>query len=428
MSPQNQSTGSLFESPQFEPTRAAALARIAAVKPAAYARTRNHIEGDVTRLSPYLTHGLISLRAVLAGVLQHSPEAAAMPIDHKFVYELAWREYFHHVWHHEGDGIFDSLHEGVLPEGEYAPQMPADVRAAQTGIPAIDTAVRTLYTTGYLHNHARMWLASYVVHLRKVHWCAGANWMFGHLLDGDLASNHLSWQWVAATGSSKPYLFNAENVARYAPPEWHSAGTLIDTTYEELEAMARDSRRKGTWRSSARESIISTEPPLQAQAPRCGMLPDAALVQGRNVVLLHPWCLHVPSAVSNASNTQQPLRIGLLVDECHQRLPWSAQRWQFVVAAMQSESEVIWQGSAATLKAALAGAASWSLQADPHLGPALADWPQETVPTLFAWPEQRCASFSKFWSRTTRGLQYARHLLERNANSMQLTLSHPFIS
>jgi len=81
----------------------------------------------------------------------------------------------------------------------------------------IDRAVHQLYTTGYLHNHARMWLASYIVHLRKVHWRVGADWMVGYLLDGDLASNHLSWQWVAATFSNKPYLFNAENVARYVP-------------------------------------------------------------------------------------------------------------------------------------------------------------------------------------------------------------------
>jgi deoxyribodipyrimidine photo-lyase len=52
------------------------------------------------------------------------------------------------------------------------------------------------------------------------------------LLDGDLASNHLSWQWVAGTGSSKPYLFNADNVARYAPAPWHSQGSVIDQSYE----------------------------------------------------------------------------------------------------------------------------------------------------------------------------------------------------
>ena len=85
-----------------------------------------------------------------------------------------------------------------------------------------DAWVAELKHTGYLHNHARMWLASYVVHLRKVHWRAGADWLYAHLLDGDLASNHLSWQWVAGTGSHKPYLFNAENVARIA----HSAAVL----------------------------------------------------------------------------------------------------------------------------------------------------------------------------------------------------------
>ena len=133
-------------------------------------------------------------------------------------------EYFRHVWKHRGAGILSLLHEGPLPEHAYSSELPVDIRKARTGVPAIDEAVRTLYATGTLHNHARMWLASYVVHLRKVHWRAGADWLYGHLLDGDLASNHLRWQWVAGTGSRKPYLFNADNVARYAPTEWHSTG------------------------------------------------------------------------------------------------------------------------------------------------------------------------------------------------------------
>lgn len=407
-------TDSLFETPLFEPTRAAALARVDAVRPAAYARTRNHIEGDVTRLSPYLTHGLVSLREVLAGVLQRSPEAAGMPIEHKFVYELAWREYFHHVWHHEGEGIFESLHEGVLPEGEYATELPADIRAAQTGIPAIDTAVRTLYATGYLHNHARMWLASYVVHLRKVHWRAGADWLYGHLLDGDLASNHLSWQWVAGTGSSKPYLFNAENVARYAPREWHSAGTVIDTSYEQLDALARNPRavRGGRLPAPAQAGAAegaSAEPALQRGAPAIGQVPDAQTVAGRRVVLLHPWCLHTPEA---ARGDASALRIGLIVDECHSEWAWSALRWQFVGAALHAECDAVWQGPARLLNAALAGAREVVVQADPHSGFQPAVGHQLTAPTLLDWPAQPCASFSKFFSRATRGLKHARELLE----------------
>jgi len=65
------------------PTRSAALARIAGVRPAEYARTRNHLDGAVTGLSPYLTHGLVTLREVLAGVLQREP----LPVQHKLVFE-----------------------------------------------------------------------------------------------------------------------------------------------------------------------------------------------------------------------------------------------------------------------------------------------------------------------------------------------------
>jgi len=194
----------------FPPTLDAARARLADVHPQAYASSRNRIDGAVSRLSPYITHGFISLPEVLASVITRH----ALHVQHKFVFELGWREYFRHVWQHRGGQIFQSLHEGPCPEHIYDPELPADIREARTGIPAIDRAVCTLYRTGYLHNHARLWVASYVVHLRKIHWRAGADWMVSHLLDGDLASNHLSWQWVAGTGSAQPYLFNAENVAR----------------------------------------------------------------------------------------------------------------------------------------------------------------------------------------------------------------------
>ncbi|MFY8084350.1 MAG: FAD-binding domain-containing protein, partial [Rubrivivax sp.] len=175
------------------PTRSAAWARARRVRPSAYARTRNHLEGAVTGLSPYITHGLLTLPEVLGAVLEREP----LDVQHKLVFELGWREYFRHAWGHLGQGILQSLHPGPCPQEAYAPELPADIRQACTGVPVIDQAVRTLYATGTLHNHARMWLASYVVHVRHVHWRAGADWLVAHLLDGDLASNHLSWQWVA---------------------------------------------------------------------------------------------------------------------------------------------------------------------------------------------------------------------------------------
>jgi FAD binding domain of DNA photolyase len=186
---------------------------------------------------------------------------------------LSWAsKYFRHVWQHRGDEILHSLHDGLLPDHGYATELPADIRQARTGVPAIDMAVRILYATGTLRDHARMGLASYVVQLRKVHWRVGADSLVAHLLDGDLASNHLSWQWVAGTGSSKPYLFNAENVARYAPPAWHSTGTVIDCSYETLDALVRSGRpvRAAPLGEGVEEPAVWKVPPRSDYGPATG--------------------------------------------------------------------------------------------------------------------------------------------------------------
>nr|WP_315489846.1 hypothetical protein [uncultured Rhodoferax sp.] len=121
----------------FEPTLQAAHARLAAVQPAAYARTRNALDGAVTRLSPYLTHGLLSLRDVYEALNARHP----LDAQHKFVFELGWRAYYRHVWAHLGESLHQSIHPGLLPDDAYKPEVPADVLEARTGIPAIDLAV-----------------------------------------------------------------------------------------------------------------------------------------------------------------------------------------------------------------------------------------------------------------------------------------------
>ena len=386
----------------FAPTLAAAEARIAAVRPAAYARTRNAIDGAVSGLSPYITHGPVSLAEVLAGVSARH----ALPMQHKFVYELGWRAYFRHVWQHRGEGILRSLHDGPLPDAAYATELPADIRAGCTGVPAIDQAVRTLHATGMLHNHARMWLASYVVHVRKVHWRCGADWLYGHLLDGDLASNHLSWQWVAGTGSHKPYLFNADNVARYAPASWHSPGSVIDASYEALDRLARQPAQDspGTVCSPS-----AWEPPLRGEPPDdLGTVgADPALVNGREVWLVHSWNLGGPSALP-----PDTLVIGLFVADFHRAWPWTDRRWRFVGTRMAELTPLRWHGDAAAIGAALAGARRVRSVDEPHLAPWLARWAEcVAAPALFPPVAGRCDSFSRWWLRATRGLQSAADLL-----------------
>ncbi len=393
------------------PTRSAAMSRIARIRPAEYASTRNDIDGSVTGLSPYLTHGLITLREILVELLSREPLA----VNHKLVYEFGWREFFRHVWSQVGNDIFASLHPGPLSDESYSSVLPADIRQACTGVPVIDEAVRVLYSTGTLHNHARMWLASYVVHIRQVHWRTGADWFVAHLLDGDLASNHLSWQWVAGTGSHKPYLFNADNVARFAPVHWHSHGSVIDRSYEELSLIAC-SARTGSSRftcTNFADTQCALEPSLHISPPSDLPLhkPDAPAVQqlkGREVWLVHPWALREPPA----DLTPDTVMIGVYLHEYHKTWPWPEARWRWVDSAMAAVTQQRWYVDAAGLATALAGAARVRSVEDPHI----TEWIKplahlEAAPTLFPLIDQRCTSFSQWWSRATRGLRTAEELL-----------------
>ena len=391
-------------SSDFPPTLDAARARLAAVRPESYVQTRNQLDGAVTRLSPYLTHGLLTLPDVMRAVLSRNP----LPVQHKLVYELGWRAYFRHVWADRGEGILSSLRPGPLPDEAYARELPADLREARTGVPVIDRAVKTLYATGWLHNHARMWLASYVVHLRKVHWRTGADWLYGHLLDGDIASNHLSWQWVAGTGSHKPYLFNAENVQRFAPAAWHSPGTVLDTSYEALDRIARDPAAGSggalaTEGPGVPEPAVVSEPPVSLRA----VAPTAAAVRDRDVWLVHPWSLGaLPNDLPSGA-----LVLGVVVDDFHRAFPWSTRRWEFVAARMAEVAPLRWQGSAQAIATSLAQARSVAAIGDPHLSPWLAGCAETRPPArLFPPVAGRHDSFTQWWTRATQGLRHAHEL------------------
>ncbi len=393
----------------FPPTPQAARERLAAAQPDAYARTRNALDGAVTRVSPYLTHGFVTLPEVLAEIASRH----RLDVQHKFVFELGWREYFQHVWARRGDAILDSLHAGPLPDDAFARELPPDLREGRTGVPVIDQAVRTLYATGYLHNHARMWLASYAVHLRKLHWRAGADWMFGHLLDGDLASNHLSWQWVAGTASSKPYLFNADNVERYAPAAWHSRGSVVDVSYDTLERIARTPGAVGLppvgrTEDGVAEPALSSEPPPALAGRWAEPAAAAEALRGRDVWLVHPWLLGDPPADLPAGTCRVAVWPGALLGG----RPWSGRRHGFVGARMAALADVALHGDAGAIAHALAGARSVQTRDDRHLAAALHAWSGRLpglqvrpAPRLFPAVDHACDSFSQWWNRCTRGLR-----------------------
>ena len=392
----------------FPPTRQAALDRVDAIDPARYARTRNHLDGAVSKLSPYLTHGVVSVPEVIETLAARG----ARP-DDKIVMELAWREYWQHAWRHLGEAIFDSRQP--LPasgHGCYAAEVPADVREARSGVPVIDAAVRALYDSGYVHNHARMWLASYLVHLRKVDWRAGAAWMYPHLLDGDLAANTLSWQWVAGTWTGKPYLFNDENVARYAPA-LSSPGSAPDRSYEALDALARGGTVLGPEHDAPADGVAepalwgqppgatdSAEPDLFAAAQGAASPADAItdrlpLLKGRRVALVHPWMLGRRPAADCV--------IGVLHAPFHRRFPWSAARWRFVLDLIRLQVDALWLGQLDALASPLSEAGCVVSEATLHPGYAerLTQVCSELhpVPKHHADPDRFAGSFSRYWGQ-----------------------------
>jgi deoxyribodipyrimidine photo-lyase len=193
--------------------------RLAAIDPEAYGRSRNHLEGAVTRLSPWIRHGVLPLAAMRDSVAawRLRRNAAWAAVSH-LLRQLAWRDYWQRLWRQLGEGIWhdrEPLKTGHPPAG-YAAALPADLAEGRTGLACIDGFVADLVTTGWLHNHARLWLAAYLVHWRRVRWQVGARWFLEHLLDGDPASNNLSWQWVASSFSARPYLFNRDNLERFS--------------------------------------------------------------------------------------------------------------------------------------------------------------------------------------------------------------------
>ncbi len=219
--------------------RQAAEAALATVDPAGYTRSRNFLDGAVTRLSPYLRHGVLTL----AEVRDFALNAVKRPEDaEKFINELGWRDYWQRLYRVLGEGIWTDreAYKTGLAAKEYSEEMPEDLGEGTTGLNCMDSFSRDLRETGYLHNHARMWTAAYLIHWRRVRWQTGARWFLQHLLDGDPASNNLSWQWVASTFSSKPYFFNRENLERYTKSQYCERCSLrgncpLEGSYEQLE-------------------------------------------------------------------------------------------------------------------------------------------------------------------------------------------------
>ena len=153
------------------------------------------------------------------------------------------------LWHRP-----DTVHRAFLPEmrsmrvdqGKRADEAFGAWAAGRTGFPIVDAGMRQLAAEGWMHNRVRMIVASFLVKDLHVDWSRGARWFMQHLVDGDLASNHHGWQWVAGTGTDPaPYfrIFNpvaqgerfdpdGDYVRRWVPELRAVAGKAVHTPWD----------------------------------------------------------------------------------------------------------------------------------------------------------------------------------------------------
>ena len=190
---------------------------------ASYDRDRDDLAADATsRLSAYLHFGCLSPLAVATAL---SARAGGAP----FVRQLAWRDFFAQLLAARPD----AAHRDYRDHGDQWHEDKDSLeawKAGQTGFPVVDAAMRQLADEGFMHNRARMIVASFLTKDLYIDWRLGADHFLALLADADLANNQLNWQWVAGTGTDRqPHrMFNptvqgkrfdptGEYVARYVP-------------------------------------------------------------------------------------------------------------------------------------------------------------------------------------------------------------------
>lgn len=186
----------------------AADAALAGLDVTGYARTRSAVlpleARGASRLSPYITHGLLDLPTVWAAV-------ADAPARDRRSYrdELLWQEYARHVYARLGDAAAEPL--------RFEPPRPAAGQDWDERMACMAAVRSELETDGWLVNQTRMWWASHWTVRHGRDWREGEDLFFQHLLDGSRAANRLGWQWTVGTATGKPYGFSRWQVEKRAP-------------------------------------------------------------------------------------------------------------------------------------------------------------------------------------------------------------------
>ncbi|MEM9334787.1 MAG: FAD-binding domain-containing protein [Pseudomonadota bacterium] len=272
--------------------------------------------GNVSALSPYVRHRLLLEQELVAAAVQaHGASTTA-----KFIEEVFWRAYFkgwleHHpsVWQrYQADTT--SLIRSIENDNELLDRYTTAVEG-NTGIDCFDAWARELADTGYLHNHARRWFASIWVFTLQLPWQLGADLFLRHLMDGDPASNTLSWRWVCGLHTrGKTYLARVSNILNYTDNRFNPQGQLAThaVPLEETVHYSQEALRFGSAElPDSPYALLITEEDCNVESLHTSLSPTAvigAIATRRRSVLPVGQHAHafakgaVEDAVDRASN------------------------------------------------------------------------------------------------------------------------------
>ncbi len=183
-----------------------------------YSKLRNFDFGPKNRtniscLSPYITHGVISEQEVIRKALSKF----SFSKNEKFIQEVLWRTYWKGWLELRPNVWVDYLVELNQIRNEFQNnQNYLSAIEGKTKIDCFNEWVNELKLNNYLHNHARMWFASIWIFTLELPWQLGAEFFMQHLYDGDTASNTLGWRWVAGVQTQgKHYLASEWNIKKF---------------------------------------------------------------------------------------------------------------------------------------------------------------------------------------------------------------------
>ena len=223
-----------------------------------------------SRLSPHLHFGEIAPWTIVHRLQAARTAANAGDVD-AWIRELGWRDFAHYTLHHFPHSAVQDHNPRFkhMAWRQPTPDFLAAWQHGRTGVPIVDAGMRELWHTGWMHNRVRMIVGSWLCKHMRLHWRHGAAWFWDTLVDADLASNTMGWQWVAGTGvDAAPYfrIFNPVTQAQKFDPH----GRYIARWVPELAHLPATARHA---------------PWLHGGAPGYPAGPNVDLAQGRAAAL-----------------------------------------------------------------------------------------------------------------------------------------------